>query len=128
MTWREHAACVGTWPEMWHDPDDAYPATVCARCPVRRDCALEAVALGDEGCWRAGTWIPERPHRGRRTALENLAALHNTTRQARHTGERSHCKKGHPLEGSNVLTRIDGHRRCRTCHNENRRNRKNPAA
>lgn len=29
----------------------------------------------------------------------------------------THCPKGHPLNGANLMSRCDGRRRCRTCYN-----------
>lgn len=36
---------------------------------------------------------------------------------------KTHCPKGHPYEGENLIIRRNGFRRCRTCHNEARRGR-----
>lgn len=85
--WRADAACTGVGPELFFDPT---PATVrrakalCARCPVRDECA-EIARTNDEqhGIWGGatelerylGTCEPERI--GRRPGLTDrqLAAL-----------------------------------------------------
>ena len=35
--------------------------------------------------------------------------------------KKTHCLQGHPLSGDNLLSRKDGSRCCRTCHNARRR-------
>lgn len=37
---------------------------------------------------------------------------------------KTHCKNGHLMEGSNLATKSDGRRRCRTCHATEQRERK----
>jgi len=37
--------------------------------------------------------------------------------------KRTHCPRGHPLSGHNILKRNDNHRMCRICHNIQQRNR-----
>lgn len=32
--------------------------------------------------------------------------------------QRTHCDKGHPLDGDNLATRVNGGRKCRRCHRE----------
>ena len=32
-----------------------------------------------------------------------------------HQSRQTHCKRGHPLSGANLIQYKDGHRRCRTC-------------
>jgi len=67
--WQERAVCVletPDAPELW-GPDRRPPMAVwvhlesmCERCPVRRDCAADAVArLAESGVY-AGVWVPKR--------------------------------------------------------------------
>ena len=61
--WASEAACVGSPPEWWdhverNDPDreahtrDQYRAALkCAGCPVRTECALDAVRNEHVGIW-----------------------------------------------------------------------------
>lgn len=57
-TWRDDAACARFDPEDW-DPVNAAAArpaqAVCAACPVRRECLLEA--LTDESRTKYGPWL-----------------------------------------------------------------------
>lgn len=38
---------------------------------------------------------------------------------------KTHCPKGHPYNGSNLMVERNGNRRCRTCKNERRRKKSN---
>lgn len=46
-------------PDRWADPDpdDTEAKTICQQCPVRRQCAAEALRLRAEGLW-AGVIVP----------------------------------------------------------------------
>lgn len=77
-TWRDDAICLGMDPELFVPEGKGRPAVegvrVCMRCPVRRECAIEAVGndpLGDHGIWggttdhhrskvRSGRWTVEQ--------------------------------------------------------------------
>lgn len=54
-SWRQRAACAGTDPALFYDPDpDAEHAAkqICAACPVRGPCAADAAARGEpHGIW-----------------------------------------------------------------------------
>lgn len=57
--WRDDAACRREDPELFFPVGTRGPAArqieqaraVCAGCPVRSDCLLEALAAGVEGIW-----------------------------------------------------------------------------
>lgn len=57
-TWRDDAACVGHNPGLW-DPANKHTAAparrICADCPVRRHCLLEA--LTEETDTTFGPWL-----------------------------------------------------------------------
>ena len=53
--------------------------------------------------------------------LEMISAAENTFRQNHANRNKTHCPKGHPLEGDNVTVWADGKRRCRTCRNEGKK-------
>jgi Transcription factor WhiB len=54
-SWRDRAACRGTGPALFYDPDPAAVAAakqVCATCPVRAPCAAHAIDTGEpHGVW-----------------------------------------------------------------------------
>jgi Transcription factor WhiB len=67
--WRRRAVCLletGDAPELW--TSDRRPARavrlhleqMCQRCPVRRECAADAVKSGAQCGMYAGVWVPER--------------------------------------------------------------------
>jgi hypothetical protein len=57
--------------------------------------------------------------------LEPVTPSENTIRQ-RHAGRaKTHCPKGHPYEGDNLIVWTDGKRRCREC--EHTRKQSKPA-
>jgi WhiB family transcriptional regulator, redox-sensing transcriptional regulator len=61
--WREQAACLGTDPALFTDPqpgtdDTRHALAICGRCPVRTPCLNEALARpanADVGIWGATT-------------------------------------------------------------------------
>lgn len=54
-SWRDRAACRGTGPALFYDPDPAAVAAaklVCTTCPARAPCAAHAIATGEpHGVW-----------------------------------------------------------------------------
>jgi hypothetical protein len=57
--WRDRAACRGKDRSLWFDasaPARAIAERVCARCPVRRDCAEDALALLVDCAAGSGVW------------------------------------------------------------------------
>ena len=67
--WQLEAVCfleTPDAPELWtadREPKRAvlvHLERMCQRCPVRRDCAAEAVANGEQAGMHAGVWVPER--------------------------------------------------------------------
>jgi len=62
--WRAQAACLGRWKEMHPDNDEheiANAKTICARCPVTRECFWDAARTGDnQHGIRAGLRANER--------------------------------------------------------------------
>ncbi len=63
QVWRQHAACRGVSPQLFHpdaDDDAEMAKAICARCPVRVTC-LEHALTADEafGVW-GGTTERER--------------------------------------------------------------------
>jgi WhiB family transcriptional regulator, redox-sensing transcriptional regulator len=69
--WRDRAACRGTGPALFYDPDLTAVAAakqVCATCPARAPCAAYAITAGEaHGVW-GGLTEDERRRRpaGRR--------------------------------------------------------------
>jgi WhiB family redox-sensing transcriptional regulator len=72
--WSSKAACfleTSSAPELW--TPDRQPAralrksmeSLCYRCPVRRQCAAEAIRAHAEGGLFAGVWMPDRGERGK---------------------------------------------------------------
>jgi Transcription factor WhiB len=67
--WRRRAVCyleTSDAPELW-TPERRPPRSVrvlleqmCQRCPVRRQCAEDAVCAEAETGMYAGVWVPER--------------------------------------------------------------------
>jgi hypothetical protein len=50
--------------------------------------------------------------------MEPVTSWENTKRGLAPTAvnaRKTHCIRGHPLSGDNLITRPDGHRKCRTC-------------
>jgi WhiB family redox-sensing transcriptional regulator len=86
--WQRRAVCVletPDAPEVW-TPDRKPARTVrlhleqmCQRCPVRRDCALNAVTNGAETGMYAGVWVPQQSERKSWAAamqrLERIAGI-----------------------------------------------------
>lgn len=67
--WRRDAVCFREMPdapEVWTPQRKPRLAVLvpleqmCRRCPVRRDCALDAVSSETECGMYAGVWVPER--------------------------------------------------------------------
>jgi hypothetical protein len=60
--WRAAAACAGRDPYLWFVPPSVDPtgaavaAHICATCPVRRECAGEAIVLVRSHGTLYGTW------------------------------------------------------------------------
>lgn len=69
LDWQKRAVCyleTSDAPEMW-TPERRPARTVrlhleqmCQRCPVRRQCATDALATDAETGFYAGVWVPER--------------------------------------------------------------------
>ena len=87
MEWQREAVCfleTPDAPELWKaDRKPRLPVLVhlermCQRCPVRRDCAAEAVANGDQAGMHAGVWVPERSSSSRKSweaAMQRLELI-----------------------------------------------------
>lgn len=67
--WRKQAVCyleTSDAPELWtpeHRPKQdvrVHLEQMCRRCPVRQECAADAVSSEAEGGLYAGVWVPER--------------------------------------------------------------------
>ncbi len=67
--WQSRAVCrweTGTPPEVWtsnrkpRDGDMRIMRQLCSQCPVRRDCALEAVVTEAQAGVYAGVRVPAR--------------------------------------------------------------------
>lgn len=90
--WQERALCrAADAPELWSG--DRKPRLrvlvhleqMCQRCPVRRDCAAEAVAYGDQAGMYAGVWVPERSSSSRKAwaaAMQRLELIAGTAATA----------------------------------------------
>lgn len=69
--WRSQAVCfveTAAVPELW-TPDRRPPARdlaalrgICASCPVRRQCAHDAITTDAQSGVYAGIWVPEARH------------------------------------------------------------------
>lgn len=51
-------------------------------------------------------------------AVTYFVSTHRSTNPMAKFAKRTHCAKGHPFSGENLLIRENGGRRCRTCKNE----------
>lgn len=67
--WQDQAVCfveTGATPELWtpeHRPRRAvrvHLEGMCQRCPVRQECARNAVLMGEQAGMYAGVFVPER--------------------------------------------------------------------
>lgn len=89
--WQREAVCfleTPDVPELW-SADRAPRRSVlvhleqmCQRCPVRRDCAADAVANGEQAGMHAGVWVPERSSSSRKAwdaAMNRLELIAGTT-------------------------------------------------
>jgi Transcription factor WhiB len=109
-------------PDWWssHDQHEREAAMhVCEGCVMREPCAswaVMALPVTDQNVWGAMSGSQRvRLKRGQAAAAQGqpwgLAAINSA---------KTHCDKGHPLAGANLmtLTRPDGRtkRMCRTCH------------
>lgn len=68
MSWRDRAACAGRTeppidlPRMSLNDRRRIARWYCLECPVKRECADDALDRGDVGVIRAGVWCS--PHSG----------------------------------------------------------------
>lgn len=51
--WRDHAECRADDPRSWSPPLDMHHALTCAKCPVRKSCADDALTYRDRYTVRA---------------------------------------------------------------------------
>ncbi len=58
--------------------------------------------------------------------LEAVTPSENTLRQRHHERSVTHCPKGHPYEGDNLIVGKDGKRKCRECDRARKRRAKCP--
>ena len=64
--WYNHAQCAGQDPQKYDTDGSQYrnvnkaevAQALCAGCPVKSECAFDAIDFGDEGVIRAGIWLP----------------------------------------------------------------------
>jgi len=84
--WMENARCAQVDPEIFH-PDGKAPSreakTICARCPVQRQCADFAQALEGEVTYshRFGLWGGQLPKHRARDAAGNGRLQRNRARR-----------------------------------------------
>jgi hypothetical protein len=86
----------------------------------------DSKAQANHKCPNKNCWNPEHLYIG--TQSDNiLDAVKNNTYNNQNT-IKTHCKRGHPLEGDNLKLDENGERRCKTCiqeylheYNKNRR-------
>lgn len=81
LGWRARAVCyleTPDAPELW-TPERrpvrdmrVHLERMCARCPVRRECAADAVLTGAEGGMYAGVWVPNHEQGGWAAAMDVL--------------------------------------------------------
>lgn len=91
MDWRDKAACIGHNPEHWFPVGSRsdvaarlaateYARRICGKCPVRADCAQDALKAGrTQGVW-AGVDLGDKTSRdriddGERKALQAVAEV-----------------------------------------------------
>ncbi|ORX13066.1 WhiB family transcriptional regulator [Mycobacterium xenopi] len=82
--WRRNAVCyleTPDAPELW-TPERRPPRTVrvhleqmCRRCPVRRQCAEDAVFTQTQTGLYAGVWVPRRSEDSWEAAMARLRAI-----------------------------------------------------
>ena len=53
--------------------------------------------------------------------IDNNKDMYNKGRYVNHNAVKTLCIRGHALEGSNLITYSNGHRKCKECHNARRR-------
>lgn len=67
ITWHRRALCVGLDPKLfdarmdcngWFEPEQVRADALCRGCPVKRECAREALKDNARGVIRAGVAIP----------------------------------------------------------------------
>jgi hypothetical protein len=82
----------------WELARGPIPKGLCVlhRCDVPRCVAVAHLFLGSQA--------------------ENMRDKSAKGRHSNGREKRSHCPKGHPLSGENLLASKDGHRRCKACH------------
>lgn len=82
--WQRRAICfleTPDAPELWKADRKPMLAVrvhleqMCQRCPVRRDCADEAVANEEQAGMYAGVWVPERTSANRESWAAAMARL-----------------------------------------------------
>ncbi|MFL0176463.1 WhiB family transcriptional regulator [Mycobacterium sp. SMC-13] len=88
--WQRRAICfleTPDAPELWKADRKPVLAVrvhlerMCQRCPVRRDCAAEAVANEEQAGMYAGVWVPERSSGNRKAwaaAMQRLELIAGT--------------------------------------------------
>jgi hypothetical protein len=141
--WRARAACAGANPE-WFSPSTPQEAEAtieafCDDCPVRAQCAQEAMVNRDRGVILGGVWIVSKGSEVTSAAKSGLKrAAAGLPRERR--GERKPaavtvkvkpasgkaadtCLAGHPRTPENTRIEPRG-RRCRVCDREYRQRRR----
>lgn len=78
--WKERATCRQTDPDLWFADISkrkrARAASICASCPVRRQCLAWALVFDEEyGIWGGLDAAELRPLQRRLTAWESLSAV-----------------------------------------------------
>lgn len=72
--WIQQAACAGDNPDHWYLAENrggnfGYARTICAGCPVRRDCLDWAIRAGeDQGLWGGLSPSQRRDHARKRAS------------------------------------------------------------
>lgn len=98
-TWLVQAKCRHSSPENFvldeKETGTWLPATqrdmqadhLCAGCPVKKQCAIDAIEHEDIGVVRAGVWLPDHAPKGsyvpRRHNTQKLLAVINGTKRNR---------------------------------------------
>lgn len=95
-------------------------------CPVRSECLKWALDMGET--WGVWGGLNEAERRDLSPAKAKDGRTFTAANQAKRAA-RTHCDRGHPLEGDNLMFTADGYRSCRACRtaksrrlNEKRRN------
>lgn len=130
--WVSQAVCAGEHIDTYdvdnmpRDPRTRakYAQLVCHGCPVKRECAIDALQHDTRGVVRGGFAFPESADAVsmfRERVAVVLGVPLPTLLVDRSKAARTECSKGHLLTVENTIVRTDGARLCRRCRTETKR-------